>query len=366
MGIAKIGILGAGTMGTGIAIASAAKGVEVALYDISPEQLEKAKGEATIFFGRAVEKGRMDEEARAAAEARISVTGALQDLGVADLLIEAVFEDFDLKARTFEALSPVAREDALIATNTSCLKVSDLAAHVARPERFLGLHYFSPAQINPLVEVVRGADTSEATIEAALAFCQETGKKPLLCKDHFGFAVNRFFCPYTNEAARCVDEGLGSPRQIDRVAQESLGVAAGPFFVQNIIKPRINLHAVRNLKPLGAFYAPADTLTRVGEAGESFELGEDPGPDAARDGPIADRLLGAVFLPVLEELDEDVASPADIDMGAEVALRFGRQPCELMDSLGQAEVERLVGPMAERYGAAVPASLSRVGSLRTA
>jgi 3-hydroxybutyryl-CoA dehydrogenase len=364
MGIATIGILGAGTMGSGIAIASAARGVDVVLYDVASEQLDKAKAEAAKFFGRAVEKGRMSEDERVATERRICTTDEIGGLGSVDLVIEAVFEDFDLKAETFAKVSPVARPDALIATNTSCLKVSDLAAHVDRPERFLGLHYFSPAQINPLVEVVRGAQTSDATIDAALGFCEATGKKPLLCKDHFGFAVNRFFCPYTNEAARCVDEGLGTPAQVDRVAQEALGVAAGPFFVQNIIKPRINLHAVRNLKPLGAFYAPAAYLTKVGDAGESFDLGEDPGPDATRDGPIADRLLGATFLPVLEELDEDVASPADIDMGAEVALRFGRQPCELMDSLGRGEVERLVAPLAERYGAAVPASLDRVGGLR--
>jgi 3-hydroxybutyryl-CoA dehydrogenase len=365
MSISRIGIVGAGTMGSGIAIASAARGVEVALYDVSSEQLDKARAEAAKFFGRAVEKGRLSEEERAAAEARISGTADLAGLGGADLLIEAVFEDFDLKARTFEALSPVAKPEALIATNTSCLKVSDLAAHVTGPERFLGLHYFSPAQINPLVEVVRGAGTSDATIAAALAFCEATGKKPLLCKDHFGFAVNRFFCPYTNEASRCVDDGLGTPAQVDRVAQEVLGVAAGPFFVQNIIKPRINLHAVRNLGPLGAFYAPADHLTKAGEANESFDLGEDPGPDARRDTPIAERLLAATFLPVLEELDEDVASPADIDMGAEVALRFGRQPCELMDSLGRDEVARLVTPLAERYGAAVPKSLERVGKLRS-
>ncbi|WP_421706514.1 3-hydroxyacyl-CoA dehydrogenase family protein [Algihabitans sp.] len=365
MAVSKIGIIGAGTMGSGIAIASSARGIAVTLYDVTESQLAKAQGEAATFFGRAVDKGRMSAEEAEAAQGRIAVTGALPDLAESDLLIEAVFEDFDLKARTFESLSPIARSDALIATNTSCLKVSDLAQHVAAPERFLGLHYFSPAQINPLVEVVRGTATSEATVAAALEFCQGTGKKPLLCKDNFGFAVNRFFCPYTNEASRCVDDGLGTPAQIDRVAQEALGVAAGPFFVQNIIKPRINLHAVRNLKPLGAFYAPADYLTRAGEAEEAFDLGSDPGPDAQRDRPIAERLLGATFLPVLEELDEEVAGPADIDMGAEVALRFGRQPCELMDSLGRVEVERLVRPLAERYGAALPKSLERVGSLRS-
>src|SRR5690606_31103349 len=156
---------------------------------------------------------------------------------------------------------------ALIATNTSCLQVGDLAQHVAAPERFLGLHYFSPAQVNPLVEVVRGAATSEATVQAALAFTRATGKMPLLRKDSYGFAVNRFFCPYAAEAARLVDEELATTAQIDRLAESTLGVAAGPFRVQNLIKPRINLHAIRNLAPLGPFYAPADFLVRVGEAG---------------------------------------------------------------------------------------------------
>src|SRR5690606_2719595 len=161
-----------------------------------------------------------------------------------------------------------------------------------------------------LVEVVRGAATSEATVQAALAFTRATGKMPLLCKDSYGFAVNRFFCPYTNEAARLVDEELGTTAQIDRLAESTLGVAAGPFRVQNLIKPRINLHAIRNLAPLGPFYAPADFLVRVGEAGESFAIDEDPGPGSETDALIAERLQGAVFLPVLEALDEEVAAPA--------------------------------------------------------
>lgn len=363
MAVERVGILGAGTMGGGIATATAAAGFPVMLVDARPEAALAAVEQARQFYARAVEKGRLETEAAAAASERLAAGEGPADLAGCDLVIEAVFEDFELKARVFAELSGLLDAEALVATNTSCLRVGDLAAHYARPERFLGLHYFSPAQVNPLVEVVRGAATAAETVESALDFVRATGKQPLLCRDSYGFAVNRFFCPFTNEAARLVDEGLGTTAQVDRVAQEALEVAAGPFFVQNIVKPRINLHAVRNLAPLGPFYAPAELLVRVGEAEESFEIGDAPPPDPAADSVIADRLRAAVFLPVLESLDEAVADPADIDRGARLALRFGRPPCALMDSLGRAEVERVIAPLCARHGAPLPRSLERVGAL---
>ncbi len=365
MAITRLGILGAGTMGSGIAMGAALHGVEVLLVDIDGARLEAALAEAARFYARGVEKGRIAEADAEAAKRRLATGEDLAAFDDRELIVEAVFEDFDLKARMFEAISRAAAPEALLATNTSCLRVGDLAAHVAAPERFLGLHYFSPAQVNPLVEVVRGAATSEATVAAALAFTEATGKTPLLCKDSYGFAVNRFFCPYTNEAARLVDEGLGTTAQVDRVARDALGVAAGPFLVQNIIKPRINLHAIRNLAPLGPFYAPADFLVAVGDAGGDFEIGEDPGADegAESDALIAERLQGATFLAVLEELDEEVASPADIDRGAGLALKFGRPPCALMDELGRAAVEARVDPLCQRYGHPLPKAIERVGRL---
>lgn len=361
--VTRLGILGAGTMGGGIAVGAALAGVETLLVDIDARKLSAALADAERFYARGVEKGRIDAAQAAAARARLKTAGSTAAFADRELVVEAVFEDFGLKARVFEEISRVADPAAVLATNTSCLRVGDLAAHVATPERFLGLHYFSPAQVNPLVEVVRGAATDAATVSTALAFAEATGKTPLLCKDSFGFAVNRFFCPYTNEAARLVDEELGTTAQIDRVAQQALGVAAGPFLVQNIIKPRINLHAIRNLAPLGPFYSPADFLVRVGDADGSFQIGEDPGPGAETDALIAERLQGAVFLPVLEELDEKVAAPADIDRGAGLALKFGKPPCALMDSLGRDAVESRVAPLCQRYGVALPRSLERVGRL---
>ncbi|TVQ38537.1 MAG: 3-hydroxyacyl-CoA dehydrogenase family protein [Geminicoccaceae bacterium] len=363
MAILTLGIVGAGTMGSGIAIASAAHGLRVRLVDAQPSSLAKAKADAESFYARQAEKGRMTGEAAAAAGARIEAADDVEDLADCDLVIEAVFEDFDLKARLFRSLADVLRPDCLVATNTSCLKVSDLQANITQPERFLGLHYFSPAQVNPIVEVVRGAATSAATFEAAMAFCRATGKDPLPCNDQYGFAINRFFCPYTNEAARCLDEGLGTTGEIDAVAKDALGAAAGPFFVMNIIKPRINLHAIRNLGPLGPFYAPAASMVATGDGDGKWTI-ETPGEvPEARAGAIADRLRLGAFLPTLQALDEGVAEPAVIDHGAQQALKLAKPPCALMDQLGRGEVERILQPALDRYGVPAPRSLARVGSL---
>jgi 3-hydroxyacyl-CoA dehydrogenase len=362
MDITTVGIVGAGTMGAGIATCLATHGLEVRLYDTQVAAVARAIDAIAGFCARAVEKGRLAQAEANAAVGRARGVGELAALADVGLVIEAVFEDAAIKGAVLRELSSLLAPTALVATNTSCLRVTDLARHVVHPERFLGLHYFSPAAINPIVEVVRGERTGAATLELATAFCRATGKRPLLCRDSYGFAINRFFCPYSNEAVRLLDEGLGDPASIDAAARIAVGAAAGPFAVMNIIKPRINLDAVRNLAPLGPFYAPAASLITLGEAGGTWDIGAAPAPETALT-PIVDRLRAAVFLPVLEELDDAVATPEDIDMGAREALRFAEPPCALMDRLGRDEVARLVAPLAARYGHALPRALERVGSL---
>ena len=363
MRIETVGIVGAGTMGGGIAINLAQHGFHVLLTDARPAAIEAAITGAATFWMRAVEKGRMTAADAEAAQGRLEGAASLRPLAPCDLVIEAVFEDFDLKARLFGELSAVVRDDALVATNTSCLKVGGLARHMTRPERFLGLHYFSPAAINPIVEVVMGDATAAATIETALAFCAASGKQPLRCRDSYGFAINRFFCPYTNEAARALDAGLGDTAEIDAVAREVLGAAAGPFTVMNLIKPRINLHAIRNLEPLGLFYAPAVAMVAAGEADRPFEITAGAAPTGERKGAIADHLLRGCFLPVLQALDEEVADPEAFDRGAREALKFGIGPCALMARLGAAEVARIIEPALADYGISHPKALDRVECL---
>lgn len=363
MQLRTVGIVGAGTMGGGIAISLAQHGFEVLLMDAKPGSAAAAIERARTFWARAVDKGRMGASDAEAAAGRSAACADMSDLAPADLLIEAVFEDLALKSRVLNQLSAIVRDDALIATNTSCLRVGDLAAHVARPERFLGLHYFSPAEINPVVEVVQGPATAATVVEVASAFTIAHGKRPIRCADSYGFAINRFFCPYTNEAVRALDDGLADEATIDAVARETLGAAAGPFQVMNIIKPRINLHAIRNLAPLGDFYAPARSMIALGEADAAWTLGEPQPVDEAVRGMIADRLRAGCFLPVLQAIDEGVAEPAAFDQGALEALRLAHPPCALMDRLGHSEVLRIVRPALEHHRMERPQALERVGQL---
>ncbi len=364
MTFSTVGIIGAGTMGSGIATTLAQQGVTVKLVDSTDAALERGLGAAQKFYNRAAEKGKMTAEDAAAAAARISTSTDLGSMSDCDLIIEAIFEEQSVKEDLFGRLNAFLKPETVVATNTSALRVSDLANAVTDPSRFLGLHYFNPAAINPIVEVVRGDATDPALYDKAMEFCRSTSKKPIACKDSFGFAINRFFVPYGNEAVRLLDEGLGSTAQIDRVAQEAMGVAAGPFVVTNLVKPKIMFHAQRNLGPHGAFYTIADTLAEKGDTDYTFDIGEDSTGSADSDKVIADRLMAATFFPVLQSLDEGVASAADIDMGAGLALRFGKAPCELMDELGKDETARIVGLIVEKYGHEMPASIEKVGSLR--
>lgn len=363
MTVTKLGIAGAGTMGTGIALAAASSGVEVRLQDISEDQLAAAKHKIVTYLARQVAKERLTEDSAREIADRIETVTDMNVFAACDMVIEAVFEDFKLKADLFEALSERVRGDMWLATNTSCLTVSGLARHVKAPERFLGLHFFSPAEINPIVEVVRGEASHDDTIAAGLDFTKAIGKRPILCKDSPGFAINRFFCPYTNEAARALEAGLGTTADIDRVARQTFGAAAGPFLVMNLIKPRINLNAIRNLDRLGPFYAPAQEMVRIGDAGLDWEIGEETAPDEAADKKIADMLMGGTFLAVLQCLDEQVASAADIDFGASQALKFTRPPCAIMDDLGMMGVERLIRSNLHRYKLPTPGVLASIGQL---
>jgi 3-hydroxybutyryl-CoA dehydrogenase len=350
-------------MGSGIATNIAQHGYAVQVVDMGDSQVESAIGKARKFYAGSVERGRMDAAEAEAAGARLRGGTDLAALADCDLVVEAVFERMDVKAELYGRLVPHLRPDCLIATNTSCLKVSALADHVDRPARFLGMHYFNPPAVNPIIEVVCGAKTDPAAIETALAFSQATKKIPVSCRDSSGFALNRFFCPYINEAVRLYDDGIATPFEVDRVACDIFGAAAGPFVVLNLVGSRVMYDAQANLRELGAFYAPAKSVVDVGAEGGKWDIGAPSAPDAARDRTVADRLTGALFLALLQELDEDVALPADIDLGARHAFKFGKPPCGLMDSLGGDEVGRVVGPLCAKYGADMPGAISRVGKL---
>lgn len=362
MDIATVGVIGAGTMGGGIAQNLVEHGLTAMVFDSTPGQVARAFDGIAAALARGVAKGRMKEAAAAAARARLIACDALDRVARCDLVIEAVFEDLAIKQALFRRLAPMLAKDNLVASNTSSLRIDELAAGVPGPERFLGLHYFSPAAVNRLVEVVRGAATSQRNYDRALAFARATGKEPLVCRDAHGFVVNRFFCPYLNEAARLLEDGY-TTGAVDHVAREIFAAPLGPFAVMNITKPRIALHAQRTLGKLGAFYEPARVLVETGEADRAWTIAGDTPADSPARGVIARRLQGAVYLPVLQLIDEAVAAATAVDLGARVALRWDMQPCAAMDGDGAEVVRQTLEPVLKRYGVAPPRSLARVGRL---
>ena len=360
MAIRKVGVLGAGTMGSGIAQSAAQNGYSVVMVDANDAAVGRALDGAAKTWDRGVEKGRLTEKDAEAAKTNLSASASIDDLHDADLVIEAVFEDFDVKATQFRTLSDIARADAILATNTSSFRVDDLAQHVAEPGRFLGMHYFVPANINKLVEVVRGERTEDGTFAAALAFAKATKKEPLACRDSYGFVVNRFFCPCVNEAVRLVDEGHTQER-VDAVSRRVFGAPLGALTVMNLSKARIAMNACRTLGRLGAFYEPCAGLIRMGEADAAWDFGDEPPADDAADTVIADRLRGATYLAALELLDEEVAEADGIDLGAFHGLRWETTPCAAMDTLGPDETRRIVDAVAALYGRETPRSTARAG-----
>ena len=339
--IRSVSIIGAGTMGGGIALTTIKAGLPTCVIDLSPEALARLDQRFDRHFVREIEKDRMDERQVQAARSCLTVSDDLAAAASSDLVIEAVFEDIAVKRDLLSRLQPLLPPEVMIATNTSCLLVSEIGMVLDDPGRLLGLHYFAPAEACPTVEVISTSATREQVRGRALDFLIRTGKSPLPCKDSPGFAVNRFLCPYCNEAVRIVDEGLATPGQIDAVARDLFEVPAGPFQVMNLTKPVIMLHAMQGLERLGARYRPAAGLLKIGQDKVDWSIDEDLPllPDVTRR-IIAGRLTDALCRPAMEALAEGVASAEDMDRGAREALRLGRTPIAILDGMSEAERER--------------------------
>lgn len=230
-----IAVVGAGTMGAGIAQACATSGFAVLLYDAQPEALERGLRAISSSLSRIVRKGNLSEDAKAAALERVTTTTTLADLAHADTIIEAVFERMAVKLAVWRDLSEVVRADALLATNTSSLSVTAIAAAVTRPERFCGLHFFNPVPLLPLVEVVRALHTSDDTVARATRLASRLGKTPITCEDKPGFIVNRLLIPYLNDAVHALAEGVGSADDIDAAMKLGANMPIGPLALLDLV-----------------------------------------------------------------------------------------------------------------------------------
>jgi 3-hydroxybutyryl-CoA dehydrogenase len=247
MEIRKVGVVGLGTMGAGIAQISVQGGWETVGREITAELGERGRSTIERYLSRAVEKARMSEADRDAALERLSLTTELDDLVDCDLVIEAVLEELPLKRDVFAELSRIVRPDAILATNTSALSVSEIAEAADRPERVIGMHFFNPAPVLPLVEIVRTARSDDDAVEAAYTWAERAGKQPVACHDTPGFIVNRILIPLLNDCVRVLDEAGLAPEDVDRAMTNGAGWPLGPCALLDLIGIDVHVHASQAL-----------------------------------------------------------------------------------------------------------------------
>jgi 3-hydroxybutyryl-CoA dehydrogenase len=241
--IETVGVVGLGTMGAGIAQIALLAGSEVVGREVSEELNERARGRIEHFLGRAVEKGKLDAGERDAALARLRTTTEVEDLAECDLVIEAIVEELDAKRELFAELDRVCAPDAILATNTSALSVTQIAEATEHPDRVIGMHFFNPAPLLPLVEIVRTEQSDESAVEAAYEWAERAGKQPVRCNDTPGFIVNRILIPLLNDCVRVLDEAGVSPEDLDRAMTNGVGWPMGPCALIDLIGIDIHVHA---------------------------------------------------------------------------------------------------------------------------
>ena len=270
MSVKKLLVAGAGQMGAGIVQVSAVAGLHVVMIDVAEEFIQRGMAGIEKGLGRLVDKGRMEAAARDAALARITTSTDMAAGADADLLIEAAPEAMEIKEGLFARASVTLRDDAIIATNTSSLSVTKLAAFVTNPARFVGIHFFNPVPVMALVEVVKGVETGDETLAAARAYAEAVGKTPITVADSPGFVVNRILFPMINEAARAFAEGVASAADIDTGMKLGTNWPMGPLALADLVGLDTTKAVLETFeRELGdAKYRPAEILGELVAAGK--------------------------------------------------------------------------------------------------
>ena len=241
--IRRVGVVGLGAMGSGIAQLAVEAGYETVGREVAEELGEKARERIAHFLGRKVDKERLTAGERDDALERLTLTTDLADLGDCDLVVEAIVEELGAKLELFAELERIVRADAILATNTSALSVTEIAGAVATPERVVGMHFFNPAPLMPLVEIVRAELSSDDAVEAAFAVGERLGKHPIRCHDTPGFVVNRVLIPLLNDCIRVLDEARVSADDLDTAMTAGAGWPMGPCTLVDLVGIDVHVHA---------------------------------------------------------------------------------------------------------------------------
>lgn len=365
-----VGVVGAGTMGAGIAQVCLQAGHEVLLHDVDHAAIERGRGRIADGLAKLVDKGRLTAEDRDAALAGLRDSHTLEHLAEeSDVVIEAALEDLELKRTIFRALGASARSGSILATNTSALSVSDIGAASGLPERVLGMHFFNPAPVMPLVELVATGRTDSGVLRRAVEFVEGLGKQPVVCADSPGFIVNRVNRPFTLEALRMLEAGEADVEQVDR-AVESAGYPMGPFAFMDLVGIDINLAAATAVWQgfdEAVRFEPSRIQRELVEAGH---LGRKSGAgfyrySESRPIGLAWSSAGAANLPneeIVRRIElaiineaylaagEGVAQPPDIDRAMKLGANHPCGPFERAGQLGLRAVVEGLRDLERRYG----------------
>lgn len=358
--INTVGLVGAGTMGSAIAQKFAQQGFKVILADREMKYVDKGISGIKEILKQGVERRLFSPNQVEVIIANISGTDNLSDLKQCDLIIEAIFEDFNAKFDLFKNLDALVDKDTILATNTSSFSVSELAKSVSYPERFIGLHYFFHAAKNRLVEIIPGKKTSVETYKTMQVFSVLSGKDAITTADTNGFAVNRFFVPWLNEAVRLFEEKLATIPQIEKVCMKLFGIGMGPFALMNATAVPIAYHAQKTLEVFGNIYLTSKLLKAQAESGNDWELGdiENAAVDNELVTIITERMAGIVFFVCSQILADKVCSVTDLNRGARIGLRWRKGPIDLMLKFGVPQVSSLVKKIAELYHEETPEGIT--------
>ncbi|WP_452226776.1 3-hydroxyacyl-CoA dehydrogenase NAD-binding domain-containing protein [Lacinutrix cladophorae] len=325
----NIGIIGSGTMGSGIAQVAATAGCKVKLYDTNQAALDKAKASLEKILLRLIEKGRMDLDEKNRIQSNISYVDSLKDLADANLTIEAIIENLDIKKKVFSELESYVADDCIIASNTSSLSIASIAASLQKPERCIGIHFFNPAPLMKLVEVIPAIQTSKEVLEKAIQTIKDWKKVVAVAKDTPGFIVNRVARPFYGEALRIYEEGIADFATIDYALKSVGNFRMGPFELMDFIGNDVNYTVTETVFTAFYFdprYKPAFTQKRFAEAGY---LGRKSGkgyydysegavkPEPKEDKDIAEQICNRVLVMLINEAADalflNIASAEDID-----------------------------------------------------
>lgn len=346
----KIGVVGAGTMGTGIAQVAATQGHQVYLYDAYPQQLEKAKAGLESILARQVEKKRMTQKEIDGILERIQFVDSITMFGECGFVIEAIVEDLDIKKDTFSRLEGIVTKECILATNTSSLSIAAISSALKKPERFLGVHFFNPAPLMKLVEIIPGIATDEDVFQSAKAFIKGWDKITVSGKDTPGFIVNRVARPFYGEALRIFEEGIADAATIDWVMKEIGGFRMGPFELMDLIGHDVNYEVTCSV--FEAFYydprfKPSFAQKRMVEAGwlgrksgrgfyDYREGAKNPEPDKDKElgTKIFDRILTMLINEACDAVFMNIASIEDVDLAMQNGVNYPKGLLKWGDEIG--------------------------------